>query len=120
MGEDTRHRGVEGGDEVFTAVDPDLNIFALANGMDLYRDHVDPPDRVLEWFRDGLERRIHLLAAAKNAFDVEVAARGKIDGAHREARVGFREGIAPGQLKGLLAEAIDAANTIEREELRES
>ena len=120
MGDDTRDRGVEGGDGVFASVDPDLNIFALANGMDLYRDHVDRPDRVLEWFRDGLERRIHLVPAAADALDVEVAARGKIDGVRRERRAAFKSAVAPADLKGLLAGAIDAANALRRDELTAS
>ncbi|MEQ9569021.1 MAG: hypothetical protein RLN75_02430, partial [Longimicrobiales bacterium] len=80
----------EHGDGIFARVDSDLNIFALANGMDLYRDHAEPPDRVLEWFRDGLERRIHLRPAGEGALEVEVAAEGKIDGVRRSRRAPFR------------------------------
>lgn len=116
MVDDNRNRG-DGGGEAFAPVDADLNIFALANGMDLFFDHADPPDRVLEWFRDGLERRIHLRPASGNAFDLEVAARGKIDGVRRERRQPFRDGVAPGQLKRLLVAAIDAANEIHRDDL---
>ena len=39
------------------AVDRKLNVFALANGMDLDRKG---DARVLEWFRDGLERSVRV------------------------------------------------------------
>lgn len=117
MGDERRDEGVGSGGDALAGVDVDLNIFALANGMDLFRDHTDPPDRVLEWFRDGLERRIHLRPAAAGTLDMEVAALGKIDGERRARRTSFRSSVATGELRGLLVEAIDAANALRRDEL---
>ena len=117
MGDERRDEGVDSGGEAFAGVDVDLNIFALANGMDLYRDHTDPPDRVLEWFRDGLERRIHLRPASAGSLDMEVAALGKFDGRRMARRAPFRTSVAAGELRGLLVEAIDAANALRRDEL---
>lgn len=117
MGDERRDEGVESGGDALAGVDVDLNIFALANGMDLYRDHTDPPDRVLEWFRDGLERRIHLRPSPAGTLDMEVAALGKIDGERRVRRAPFRSSVATGELRGLLIDAIDAANALRRDEL---
>mgnify|MGYP001544694001 CR=1 FL=1 len=65
MTDETAPRPAGGGEAPpLDAVDPVLNVVALANGMDLHRDRFDPPDRVLAWFRNGLERLIHLRPAA--------------------------------------------------------
>jgi hypothetical protein len=42
-------------DGTFEAVDPKLNVFALANGMDLTKSD---DSRSLEWFTEGLERSL--------------------------------------------------------------
>jgi hypothetical protein len=41
-------------------LDPFLNVFALANGLDLDKDPPDPPARLLGWYRDGMERFLRL------------------------------------------------------------
>lgn len=108
--------GPGGGAAVLQEIDPDLNIFALANGLDLLRE---PEGRVLEWYRDGMERRIHIAPSRESpdgAVDLEIGA-----GARRESdrvklylRREYRDGVAPGELKGLLPEAIEASNALTR------
>jgi hypothetical protein len=112
MTDDTPPRPAGGGEApALEAVDPVLNIFALANSMDLHRDHLDPPDRVLEWFRDGLERRIHLMPAEGGAITVQLAAGtwGERDTGHR---VTLGDPVSAADLKRRLSEAVDAANAL--------
>jgi hypothetical protein len=109
-------------------VDRKLNVFALANGMDLERRGAT---RILGWYRDGLERRIRLEPGAGEgtwALRAEAtrAARGRGAGA-RDARrdadsaVGTLEAaLVPADLLArfaeLLAGATDAANALRLEE----
>lgn len=108
-----------GREAALQAIDPELNVFALANGVDLLRE---PRGRVLEWYREGMERRIHIEPsgdAPAGGVDLAVGA-----GARRESdkvmldlvRV-FRTGAAPGELRSLLPEAIEAANALTREDV---
>lgn len=112
MTDETPDRPTGGGEaQPLDAVDPVLNIFALANSMDLYRDHLDPPDRVLAWFRDGLERHIHLTPAEGGAIALGLGAGpwGDRTGGHR---VPLGEPVAPSDLKAKLPAAVDAANAL--------
>ena len=109
---------------VLSEIDPDLTIFALANGLDLLRDPDGHPARVLEWYSEKMERRIVLTPAGgpssggpAGALDVAVAAEARLDGAKRELRRSFRTAVAPGQLKATLPEAIEAGNALTRSEV---
>lgn len=111
--------GAEGSqpEGVLQEIDSSLNIFALANGLDLFRDPDGSPARMLEWYRDGMERRIHVVAAATSpsgALDLEVSAIARHEGTKLELRRGFRTAVAPGQMKAALPEAIEAANGLTR------
>lgn len=114
--ETPRGDGRERDDTVFEAVDAHLNVFALANGMDLHR-HAGPGSRrVLEWYRDGMERRIHLRADGDGTLVVEVEAEAKVDGTRRRGRRPFRTAVdATSQALGsALPEAVEAANALDR------
>ena len=41
-------------------LDPVLNVFALANGLDLHKNVSGPHDRLLGWYREGMERFLRL------------------------------------------------------------
>lgn len=94
-------------------LDEILNIFALANSIDLV--HGQERDRVLEWYRDRGARRIHLAPGEGASYDLDVAAEFTQDGVRHEVRNRFRSGVAAGELRALLVEAIDAANALEGE-----
>ena len=100
------------GEELLLSLDPDLNIFALANSMDLLRDHDAPPDRVLTWFRDGFERRIHLRPAEAGGVDMEVAMEGRRDGQEARRREPFETGLLREAVRPALVRAIEAANEL--------
>jgi hypothetical protein len=112
-------------EEAFRDIDGDLNIFALANGLDLKKNESGGPDRTLEWFRDGLDRRIVIATAAGGSagYDVRVEAWRRKDGirhaTHRTIRqaAAFQE-IRMG-LRPLLAELIEAANGLAEDDLAE-
>lgn len=99
------------GAELLRALDPDLNIFALANGVDLLHDEGGGPNRVLEWFSEGMERRIHLDPSGPGAVDLDIAARGR-RGAGPPLRVRFETGVTATVLKPTLGRAVDAANAL--------
>lgn len=101
--EPTPSRVPQGLDEI-------LNIFALANSVDLLRGQGQ--DRVLEWYRDRGTRRIHLTPGEGAGFEVDVAAEFSRDGSRHEIRDRFRAGVAAGELKAILIEAIEAANDL--------
>ena len=99
-------------------IDPDLTLFALAEALDLHRDEDGGPNRVLEWYRDGMERRIVLRPAAATpdgGLDVEVVAVVTIEGDRHWTRRPLREGIAPGELRTVLPKALEAANALTRQ-----
>ena len=111
------HGGPGAGRETaLQAIDPELNIFALANGVDLLRES---ERRVLEWYRDGMERRIHIEPSGDGGVDLAIGAgaRRESDRARLDLVRAFRDGVAPGQLKGLLPEAIEAANALTRQDV---
>lgn len=91
-------------------LDEVLNIFALANSIELVRG--DERDRVLEWYRDRGTRRIHLLRGDPSSFDVDVTAEFTVKGVRREVRDRFRSGVDQGEIRALLAGAVDAANAL--------
>jgi len=67
MAGDERHWGATGDAGPFAILDATLNIYALANGMDLVKE---PTARRLGWYRDGMERGIVLEADADGALTV--------------------------------------------------
>jgi hypothetical protein len=105
------------GAAVLREIEASLNIFALANGLDLIRNPGGAHARILEWYRDGMERRIYVMPSAASpggALDVEVGAVARKDGGKTELRQAFRAAVAPGELKAALPEAIEAANGVAR------
>ncbi len=90
----------------FDAVDPQLTVFALANGMDRT---TAAASRRFEWFAEGLERGILIEVEPGGAFRIDVLswATGSEDAT---SRVTFGEGIGPADLVASLSAAIDAAN----------
>lgn len=111
-GADTRPPG-----GVLAEIDADLNIFALANGLDLLRDPDGRPARVLEWYREQMERRLVLTPAAQapeTAVDIELNVEARVDGQKRLLSRGFLEATAPGDLRASLPRAIDACNALGR------
>lgn len=106
-------------------IDPELNVFALANGLDLLRNRRATPDRILEWYREGMDRRIHITAAAGEGgaprYTVSVEASRKRDGVTRSSRRDLEREVPFDQIRGrlrpLLAEGIEQANEIDEEDL---
>jgi len=115
-------RRSDGADEqLLEQIDPDLNIFALANGLDLYRDRSDRPDRVLEWYRDGLLRRVRIVAVEADRLDVHFGAARRLTGDGPHGWWPLEEGL-PGEelassFRSLLAEAVARANDVTRDDL---
>lgn len=93
-------------------VDEILNIFALANSVELLKDPEADRSRTLEWYRDGGPRRIHLELAEGASLDVDVAAERNAGGQSVEVRERFRSAVAVGELRPLLVEAVDVANAL--------
>ncbi len=101
------HPGADG-DDLFEAIDPGLNVFALANGMDLSKGS---GFRRLEWFTEGLERGILIEADGDAGFrlgvlswptgSTEIGARASVAGA-----------LSAEDLIGQLQAAIDTANEL--------
>lgn len=90
----------------FGEIDPTLNVFALANGMDLKKD---PAARRLEWYSDGCERGIVISVQDAERFRVDVAmwSRGSEEA---EERTELASELAASDVTRLLHSAIDAAN----------
>jgi hypothetical protein len=102
---------------VLEEIDPDLNIFALANGLDLLRDPGDRPARVLEWYREQMERRLVLTPSAEapdTAVDVELHVEARVDGQRRLLSRGFLEATPPGELREALPRAVEACNALDK------
>lgn len=101
-----------GGAGPFDALDAKLNIYALANGMDLVRG---PGSRRLEWHRDRLERGILLEATGESTLDVTAAAWAYGDPASarkQEVERSMSAEAAARALSALLQRALDAANAL--------
>jgi hypothetical protein len=92
----------------FGAIDPKLTVFALANGVDLVRSD---GQRRLEWFSDGFERGILIVADGDDDFAVALLKWQASDPEGAEPH-DFREGVAVADLMPLLDEAIESANEL--------
>lgn len=98
--------GMHSGGGHFDAIDSDLTVFALANGVDLLRG---VGYRRLEWFTEGLERGIVVEAEGPDRFRVRVMSwRSGDPDARTETSMG--DGVGLDDLRGVLTEAIDRAN----------
>ncbi|MSR37161.1 MAG: hypothetical protein EXR95_11070 [Gemmatimonadetes bacterium] len=95
------------------AVDRKLNVFALANGMDLSRRE---ETRVLEWYRDGLERRIRVEPSEGGTWAIRTAATRHGRAPDAEALRTLESALDLDQIlarfKELLGGPMDAANAI--------
>lgn len=89
-------------------VDPRLNVFALANGMDLSKGE---GFRRLEWFSEGRERGIFIECGEDSTFRVSVLSweSGSTDERHQST---LGSGLSARDLSVALAGAIDAANAL--------
>lgn len=100
---------METGGGPFDAIDSNLTVFALANGLDLEKSD---DLRRLEWFSEGLERCI--LIAADGAGDFSVTVRSWRSGrpeAASEAPVA--DGLSVDEIREALPGAIDTANELD-------
>lgn len=117
-GHDDERRALEG---PLLEIDSELNIFSLANGLDLLKNRSDAPDRVLEWYRDGMERRIVIRVEGPERLSVSVGASTKRGGVRRAALVPLGDAVSPAELKErlrpTLAEGIEAANSLAEADL---
>ena len=96
----------------FEALDGKLNIFALANGIDLKREAAS---RRLEWHRDGLERGILVEVSDAGAFTVSALAwnHGDPSPARRDVRcAGLEADEIVAGLSAILQTTLDAANAL--------
>jgi len=104
MTNDTHHRSSGGG--LFDGIDPRLNVFALANGMDLAKG---PDFRRLEWFTEGKERGILIEPDGEASFRARAItwATGS-----QEIRGGAEigDGLSAEDLVKQLSDAIETAN----------
>lgn len=106
--------GMHSGGGHFEAIDSNLTVFALANGVDLYRGD---GHRRLEWFTEGLERGILIEARESGRFRVRALTwRSGEPEARSEASVAEELGVD--EMKGVLAEAIEVANGLSAPEPR--
>lgn len=93
----------------FEAIDSNLTVFALANGLDLAKAEAH---RRLEWFSEGLERGIVIEVGGGGGYDVRVMT-------WRSGRTGSRtervlaEGLSVTDLRTMLSDAIETANSLE-------
>ena len=99
--------GAMGGDP-FEAIDPRLNVFALANGMDLNKGS---GFRRLEWFTEGLERGILIEADGDGGFRLGVLS-WPTGSTEITARTLVGSGLTGEDVIGRLQTAIDAANEL--------
>lgn len=107
-------------------IDPELNIYALANGLDLLKNVSGQPGRTLEWYRDRLERRIRIVARGGDPplYALQVGASGREEGVPLEVLRTVLDDAPFDELRaglrGLVAEAVDRANALTRDELTTS
>lgn len=103
-----RAGGASGGHDLFAGIDAKLNVYALANGMDLTKG---PRHRRLEWFTEGLERGILIESDGDGGFAVGVVAwRTGSDEVRGRASVGG--GLSAADVMTLLDPAIETANAL--------
>ena len=111
-------RGSEALDASLREIDPDLNIFALANGLDLHRNLAGTPDRVLGWYREGMERflRLEPEVDGTESFALWAEAVRTREGTSRSARREVRRGVPTTslrqELRAMLAQGIESANAL--------
>lgn len=112
----------DGNEASLLDIDPDLNIFALANGMDLLKNRSGRPERTLEWYREGMERRIGIEAdEEKGSLRIWVGATRKKEGRRWEARREVENGVTladfRAKLRDGLSDCVDEANHLTRDDL---
>jgi hypothetical protein len=95
-----------GGGGPFERLDPRLNVFALANGIDLTKGS---GFRRLEWFTQGLERGILIAAEPGGSFRLEASA-WQTGSNEAQGRAALGEGLSADELGGMLEGAIATAN----------
>ena len=100
------------------AVDRKLNVFALANGMDLDRRG---ETRILLWYRDGMERRVRVEPGqGGGTWAIRTSAARDVRPTEGEAARTLESALAADEIltrfTELMAGAMDAANSIAREE----
>lgn len=93
----------------FDAIDSNLTVFALANGLDLEKGG---EFRRLEWFSEGLERCIVIAADGSGDFSVAVRCwrSGRPETATESA---VAEGLSVDEIRKALPGAIDTANELD-------
>ena len=95
-------------DGTFEAVDPKLNVFALANGMDLTKSD---DSRSLEWFTEGLERSLPIEPDGTATFSVHARAwKPKSPDEVTEESLG--EEVSAEDLMSLFTTGIESANAL--------
>lgn len=101
--------GTAGDEGRFEAIDANLTVFALANGLDLAKSE---GHRRLEWFSDRLERGIVIEAGRDGGYDVRVLT---WRSGHAEERTeqSVAEGLSASDLRSALPGAIDTANGLD-------
>jgi hypothetical protein len=105
MAADQRQPGVGGMGGPFEVLDATLNIYALANGMDLVKE---PGRRTLGWYREGLERGILIEASGTGALSVSAACWKTSDPSVRRTAP-QHEAILPDHLASHLSATLEAA-----------
>ncbi|MEJ2203892.1 MAG: hypothetical protein P8170_07265 [Gemmatimonadota bacterium] len=101
-----------GGDSFFRILDPRLNIFALANGMDLEKGG---GVRRLTWFRDGSERGIRLTESPDGIVSITPQAwrPGHEDSERRSAAATeLAEADLAREIGPVLEQAVEVANNL--------
>jgi hypothetical protein len=89
----------------FEVLDAKLNIYALANGMDLVKE---PTKRTLGWYREGLERGILIEASDGGTVSVTAACWKTSDPAERRTAP-QHEALTPDDLAARLSPILEAA-----------
>lgn len=113
-------RGRRAGEEPLLGIDSELNIFALANGVDLLRNVSDDPDRILEWYREGMERRIVIRASGSGRYAITVSASRGRGGEARMTTRSLAEITAAdlrNDLRQFLSDGIERANELNEDDL---
>ena len=95
-------------DGLFAAVDPTVNVFALANGLDLRREE---SSRRLEWYADGSERGVRIDPDEQGTFRIVALAWATDDPDALRSRE-IAAGLSEGRLAQALTTAVTTANTL--------
>jgi hypothetical protein len=106
MSHETHHP--ESGGGRLDGIDPRLNVFALANGMDLSKG---PGFRRLEWFTEGKERGILIESDGDGSFKAKAITWSTgSDEIRDSAEIGDR--LSAEELVKCLGQAIETANAL--------